>query len=306
MSERDDETHRGYSTSDAHSGQDGRPGDDLTHDALVSPSDLAAVQADDALLDLLGRADAATPLPDDPLARVLMAWRREVDAEPVGELVDTDTALEVVAAARRPARRRRPMLAPFAAAAALFVIAFSGVGVAAKSAQPGDPLWGVTQVLYSEHARSVEAAHSVRTELEQASQQLERGRPDAAQGALQRAENKLPAVVEAEEQAKLQDRLQAAHDELQRRQGGGPGSSDESSATASGSSTKPSRPAKPPVVDATSPSSSTPSTPPTAPSTPTPVQPPPAGGEQGPASSSGGSSNPPAGTNAEPASASPR
>jgi hypothetical protein len=57
------------------------------------PADLAAVQADDALLDALG--DDPTPS-DADVARVLLAWRRDVDAEPIPRRMDVDTALSIV------------------------------------------------------------------------------------------------------------------------------------------------------------------------------------------------------------------
>lgn len=58
-----------------------------------TPVNLAEVQADDALLDMLGGGAAGRSDADAELARVLVAWRRDVDTEPIGELVDTDTAL---------------------------------------------------------------------------------------------------------------------------------------------------------------------------------------------------------------------
>ena len=114
----------------------------------VHPADLAAVQADDALLDALrlcetftsgrcldpnsGRtrgaeygadawcapcvaADAlssalndSTRGPDgDRVAQVLMAWRRDVDSEPITRVMDTDTALAVVARAHTTQGGRR-------------------------------------------------------------------------------------------------------------------------------------------------------------------------------------------------------
>ncbi|MGI8530943.1 MAG: hypothetical protein ACR2KO_15870, partial [Geodermatophilaceae bacterium] len=61
-------------------------------------SDLAAVQADDALLDELGTD--STPS-DADVARALLAWRRDVDAEPIPRGVDVDTALAIVRARSR-------------------------------------------------------------------------------------------------------------------------------------------------------------------------------------------------------------
>lgn len=64
-----------------------------------TPVDLAAVQADDALLDMLGAGQPGDEV-DRELARVLVVWRRDVDAEPVGEMVDTGTALAVISSGR--------------------------------------------------------------------------------------------------------------------------------------------------------------------------------------------------------------
>ncbi len=194
-------------------------------DPSEMPVDLAAVQADDALLDLLGSV-ACTPggvdqTPggvDGELMRVLTAWRREVHADSIRDLVDTDTALAAIGAARRPARRRSLVFAPVAAAAAVLVIAFSAVGLLAKSAHPGDNLWGVTQVLYSDYARSVEAAAFVQAELQEAKTALQQGRPERAKESLELIQQQLPAIAEAEGRTDLT----ARHHELERELGGDP------------------------------------------------------------------------------------
>lgn len=162
------------------------------------PADLAAVQADDALLDLIGRAGCSPSDDYDELTRVLAGWRQEMEAEPFRELVDTDTAMAAIRAGRRPVRRRNPVFGSIAAAAAVLVIAFSSVGLVAKSAQPGDHLWGVTQVLYGDYARSVETAATVRTELNEARTALKQGDPERARASLQRVQNQLPAISESE------------------------------------------------------------------------------------------------------------
>lgn len=64
-------------------------------------SDLAAVVADDALLDALSGTGPA-PRGGDAVTRALAAWRRNVDSEPISLLVDVDTALALVG--RRPHR----------------------------------------------------------------------------------------------------------------------------------------------------------------------------------------------------------
>ncbi|MFJ6675140.1 anti-sigma-D factor RsdA [Actinosynnema sp. NPDC091369] len=158
--------------------------------------DLAGIRADDALLDALGGRDGEQPdsLVDDELNALLLAWRREVDSPPMGELVDTETAVATIAAARPQPRGRQRFLIPLASAAAVLAIAFTGMSLVARDAQPGDALWGLTRVLYSEHARSVEAAVAVRTDLDTARAALRDGRYGEARDALLKAERSLPSV----------------------------------------------------------------------------------------------------------------
>lgn len=215
MSGRDDFSRAGYPDGDHYE----------------APADLAAVQADDALLDMLGRGDTPTDSSDE-LTRVLAAWRREVRAEPVDELVDTDTAVAVIRAARRPVRRRNPVFGSIAVAAAVFVIAFSGMGLFAKSAQPNDQLWGVTQVLYPDYARSVETAAAVKTELSAADRALRQGDTQKAKETLKRVQQQLPVIAEAEGRADLATQ----HRQLEQKLNESPDNGSERPSTAPGSS----------------------------------------------------------------------
>ncbi|PRW64688.1 anti-sigma-D factor RsdA [Actinopolyspora mortivallis] len=162
------------------------------------PVDLAEVRADDELLDLLGSTEAErgdTADAEADLEALLLAWRREVDSAPVGELVDTDRAVAAVEEGRprRRARRRRHLV-PVATAAAVLMITFTGVGVAARDAGPGDALWGVTQVLYSDRAASAAAASRAENQLELASRAWQRGEQEEAETALHRAAQQLRTV----------------------------------------------------------------------------------------------------------------
>ena len=206
MSDHNDDVRGGYPVGDRPPGRNGTSPDERSE----LPLDLAAVQADDALIDALGRIGSAPGSDvrgsDAHLTQVLLAWRREVGTD-VGcyldePLVDVDTALAVVARAQRPPPRRRPVLVPFAAAA-MAVIAFLGLGLGAKAAAPGDTLWPVTQVLYAEHAQSVEAAVEVRTKLAEAEEALQDGRPAAAEAALRQVERELSVVEDGEGRAAL-------------------------------------------------------------------------------------------------------
>lgn len=163
--------------------------------------DLALVHADDEYLDRLSGATLGDPggfvdaFADDQLTELLMSWRRDVDAEPIEDLVDTKLATVTVHAARMQRKRRPRLLVPIAAAAAVLAIAFAGVGLAARDAQPGDTLWALTKVLYADHARSVEAAQAVKDDLREAKAALEDGNIDVAKSKLEDAHAALPTVL---------------------------------------------------------------------------------------------------------------
>ncbi|MFD7653068.1 anti-sigma-D factor RsdA [Actinosynnema sp. NPDC059797] len=187
-------------------------------DALVEPGDdLAGIRADDALLDALGgrNPEQADSLVDDELNALLLAWRREVDSRPVGELVDTDTAVATIAAARPQPRSRHRYLIPLASAAAVLAIAFTGVSLVARDAEPGDALWGLTRVLYSDHARSVEAAVAVRTDLDNAGTALREGRYREAKVALDKAGEYLRSVSDDDGRDDLTQRHETLKQELE-------------------------------------------------------------------------------------------
>ena len=199
----------------------GGMGDDLPADEGLAdgPIDFSAIQADDALLDMLrsGKTGTERTLTDAQVTDLLVAWRRDIDAEPIPELVDVDTALRAVTAARRTRTGPHRFGVPLASAASVLLVAFGGLGVAAHSAQPGEPLWSLTRVLYADHARSVEAAAAVRTELAKADAALREGRWDEAEASLRRARAQL-AVIEPEQgredliaqHAELMDQLRTA------------------------------------------------------------------------------------------------
>jgi hypothetical protein len=169
---------------------------DLDDEAI----DLALVHADDEYLDMLSGArleddPTGASFDDDHLTQLLMSWRRDVDAEPIDELVDAKLASVTVNAARVQRKHRPRLLVPIAAAAAVLAITFAGVGLAARDAQPGDTLWALTKVLYADHARSVEAAQAVKDDLRQAKAALTEGNIEVAKSKLQDAHAALPTVL---------------------------------------------------------------------------------------------------------------
>lgn len=171
--------------------------------------DFSLVHADDAFLDALGSARPRVPEPrgdDDRLAELLLSWRRDVDSEPIGELVDGKLAVMTVNAARMRSRRIPRLLVPLAAAAASLAIVFAWVGLAAQDARPGDTLWGLTKVLYADRARSVEAAVAIDTHLREAEEALANGRVAEAKSMLDAVRSTLPTVSSEDGQADLRDR----------------------------------------------------------------------------------------------------
>jgi hypothetical protein len=184
---------------------------------IEHPVDLVAVQADDELINALaaGMSVSSPGLSgydaDDHVAAVLAAWKAEVEAEDIPELVDVETAVTTIEAARRPSGRARH-LAPLAAAAAFIVLAIGGLSVSSYSAEPGDALWGISKVLYSERATSVEAAARAETAIDNAKQALMQGQPVVAEQELKKAKAELGSIRAeegAEQLAKVQDFLAA-------------------------------------------------------------------------------------------------
>jgi hypothetical protein len=189
----------------------------VAFDELAEPVDLVAVQADDELINALA-AGMSVSAPgvggydaDDRVAAILAAWKADVDADPMPELVDVDTAVSTVLAARPPSARSRHLV-PVAAAAAFLVLAIGGVSVTSYNAQPDDALWGISKVLYSERAESVEAAARVEERIENAKDALAAGQPVVAAQELAQAERDLQVVRPQEGQEELaeaQDFLEA-------------------------------------------------------------------------------------------------
>lgn len=84
-----------------------------------------AVQADDRLLDNMGSALPMLTGPDRALCRGFLAFRAAAETGPLPELVDTDTAVAVIAAnVRRVRDSARTMLA-----LAALIVALVGLGL---------------------------------------------------------------------------------------------------------------------------------------------------------------------------------
>lgn len=200
-------------------GEDGRAQGSGTDDG---PLDLAAVQADDRLIDAVHTGDlpgetAAVSSVDETVIGLLVAWRDEIEAAPLPAHPDLDEAaavLRVRAAASSPWHRRVRLAAPITAAAAAVAVVLSGVGYAAHESVPGDPLWGLSQTVFADHSRSVQAAADVESALARAELALGAGSPAEAQVALESAATAMTGVRAPEGRDELERRRQQAEQRL--------------------------------------------------------------------------------------------
>jgi len=157
-------------------------------DVRSEPLDLVAVQADDEFINsLAGGLTVSAPGyggydADDQVAAMLAAWKADVDADPIPE-IDLDAATAAVLAGRRPSGRARHLV-PVASAAALIVVAITGVSIGAYDSRPGDALFSISKVLYQEEAASYEALDTVAQSQEKAKRALAVGDKDAAAAAV--------------------------------------------------------------------------------------------------------------------------
>lgn len=141
------------------------------------PVDIVAVRRDDALIDAIASDGPVETASDEEfaLATLLAGWRSEiVDEElPAGPDLDDIVAavnqeigarqVRAVANKRGHLRLVRPLMG---AAAAIALIA-GGMTAFSYSAQPGDPLWKVKEVVFSEQAQAT-IANTANDDLTQA------------------------------------------------------------------------------------------------------------------------------------------
>ena len=207
------------------------------------PLDLAAVRADDDLIEALSAGLVPPPSgPRDPsdvegeLVALLAGWVADVRPEsllhPPGSLPaavqvmdsrtpDEDEPLvavgspapvrslleyedaEPVAITRSRPSGTRAYLLRAAAGLAAVALIGSGVVVRSYDSHPGDSLWVVAKVVFPEKSRSVEAATVVSTALNTARVALESGRIDEARAAFQTVQDQLAAVDDADGRAEL-------------------------------------------------------------------------------------------------------
>ncbi|MFZ2509901.1 MAG: anti-sigma-D factor RsdA [Gordonia sp. (in: high G+C Gram-positive bacteria)] len=174
--------------------------------------DLAAVRHDDEFLTALSTGGYARPLDgaEAELGELLYAWRAETLAAPANplSLADVENAIAAEAArADSPAKRRSTRmrhLRVLSGAAAIAAVAAAGLLVMSDNSQPGDPLWNVKKVVFSEAAAQTEATVDAQVNLERAEQALAHGDIDEATALVNSAEARLQPVSDPATRQRLE------------------------------------------------------------------------------------------------------
>ncbi|SDO99730.1 hypothetical protein SAMN04515671_2611 [Nakamurella panacisegetis] len=217
--------------------------------------DLTLITADDLLLDRIaaGQGDVfpepATGVRSGPggLAPLLATWRADIVDPQWPDAPTVDEAIRAAAPKARPARRAlRPILG---VAVAISALLFGSAAIGAQHAQPGDALWPLAQVLYADHATSVQAGLAVKASLGIARDALVQHQPQSALVALTSASGEVQKVLTTDGKQALQDDLTRLWNEA----------TNSLQATVSGSSPRPTIPdvSRPVVAGTSKPSAGT-------------------------------------------------
>lgn len=183
--------------------------------------DLSMISADDELLDSIaaGRSDfgsvfpttlrpaSGPPFPRESVAAalepLLVTWRYELSEAPLPETPRLPSLVRVM---RAPVDRatRRSVKPVMAAAVAICALLLGSTAVGARSAEPGDTLWALSNVLYAGHADSVRAREDASRSLYSAGVLLGRGDAPKALVALTSASGQLERVELGADRERLQ------------------------------------------------------------------------------------------------------
>ncbi|WP_353109244.1 anti-sigma-D factor RsdA [Gordonia sp. (in: high G+C Gram-positive bacteria)] len=177
-------------------------------DADSGPIDVGAVGRDDTFIDDLA-AGRPTPVADDveyDLAVMITAWRSDalsapIPAEPT--LAQIDDAMKVREGRGSLSRRLRIV----SGAAAIMAVLGAGLMVLSEGAEPGDPLWAVKQVVFSEQAEQTQARVNVEDNLRAAEAAFRAGDEDKARELISKAESDLGPVNDKDMASKLRDQI---------------------------------------------------------------------------------------------------
>ncbi|MGX1806424.1 anti-sigma-D factor RsdA [Nocardia sp. NPDC055321] len=189
------------------------------------PVDIAAVRRDDALIDAIsGDGPVQTGTSEEyQLAALLADWRAEILEEPMPAGPDLDTIVAAVnqeIGARdarigaQAGRGRLRLVRPLLGAAAALALVFGGLTAFSYSAEPGDPLWRVKEVVFSEQAQTTVVARAD-SDLAEAQLLISQNRPEEAKAVMERASANAGQVNDSGKKDDLLDRWQQLYTQLQ-------------------------------------------------------------------------------------------
>ncbi|NMN96204.1 anti-sigma-D factor RsdA [Antrihabitans stalactiti] len=217
-----------------------------------TPVDIAAVRRDDELIDAIASdGPVATDSTDEyQIASLLANWRAELTMPPLPAAPDIDTVFAAVnqeigaRAARANAGGRLRLVRPIVGAAAAIALVVGGMTAFSYNAEPGDPLWKVKQVVFSEQANSTMANIDTSSDLEEAQKLLDSGKPAAAKEKLEHAASRVTDVNDAQDRDALLEMWKKLNEQIAKVLPTAPGSNTTSQPTSPESSvsveTKPS------------------------------------------------------------------
>ncbi|WP_227998616.1 anti-sigma-D factor RsdA [Nocardia australiensis] len=191
----------------------------------TGPVDIAAVRRDDALIDAIAgdeqvQTDSAEEL---QLAALLANWRAELVAEAMPEEPILD---EIVAAVNQEIGARQVrvgaqtggrlrLLRPIMGTAAAVALVIGGMTAFSYNAEPGDPLWRVKEVVFSEQAQTT-VVQRASDDLTSAEQLIVAGNPELAKAKLDGARQNVSQIDDTKKQDDLSARWTAVVDQLRK------------------------------------------------------------------------------------------
>ncbi|WP_458686031.1 anti-sigma-D factor RsdA [Nocardia tengchongensis] len=190
----------------------------------TGPVDIAAVRRDDALIDAIsGDGPVQTGTSEEyQLAALLADWRAEIMAEPLPAGPDLDAIVAAVnqeIGARQARigagnRGRLRLVRPLLGAAAALALIVGGLTAFSYNASPGDPLWKMKTVVFSEQAQSTVVSRAD-SDLDQAKELIAQGKAEAAKPLMERAADNASQVNDSGKKDNLTDRWQQLYTQLQ-------------------------------------------------------------------------------------------
>lgn len=191
----------------------------------TGPVDIVAVRRDDALIDAIASEGPVQTesAEETQLAALLADWRAEIIAPPLPDAPDLDTVVAAVnqeigaRQARISARTggRLRLLRPIAGAAAAVALVAGGMTAFSYAAEPGDPLWRVKEVVFSEQAQST-VVQRADDDMAAAQTLIEQGNPEQARARLEQASTNATQVDDPAKRDVLLERWQQLLAELRR------------------------------------------------------------------------------------------